>query len=325
MRETGYPDQITETLRIGIINHLTGKISSKLWNTIGAGISSQQFWRYSQSRSGIKNTQSSRIVKGNGLWIPMSQILQHFNNRRIIVAQNIQLYQTAADGMIIKMGGNGFRGQIICRMLQRCKEMHIHIARHYHDTRWMLACGTLYSLTACRHMANKGLPLGLSLFLVVFLHKTVGGLIRHCSNGAGSEYIVLAKKLLCVLMSHRLIFTREVQINIWYLISIKAQEHCKRNFVTILQHIGTTHRTFLIWQIIAAAIGAIQHKLAMLAIRTTPMRWQRIYLCNICHGSHKGGTYRTSGTYQITIYIGFPHQLMSNEIQHGEAMSNNWL
>ena len=232
------------------------------------------------------------------------------------MAQNIQLYQTAADGMIIKMGGNGFRGQIICRMLQRGKEMYIHIPRHYHDTRWMLTCGTLYSLTACRHMANKGLPLGLSLFLIVFLHKAIGSLIRHRSNRACSEYIVLAKKLLCVFMCHRLIFTREVQINIWYFIAIKAQEHRKRNFVTILQHIGTTHRTFLIWQIIAAAIGAIQHKLAMLAIRTTPMGWQRIYLCNICHGSHKGGTYRTSGAYQITIYIGFPHQLMGNEIQH---------
>ena len=150
------------------------------------------------------------------------------------MAQNIQLYQTAADGVIIKMGGNGFRGQIICRMLQRCKEMHIHITRHYHDARWMLACGPLYPLTACRHMANKGLSLGLSLFLIVFLHKAIGGLIRHRGNRTGSEYIVLAKKLLCVLMSHRLIFTREVQINIWYLIAIKAQEHRKRNFVTIL-------------------------------------------------------------------------------------------
>ena len=124
--------------------------------------------------------------------------------------------------MIIKMCRNSFRVQIICRMLQRGKEMHIHITGHYHDASRMLACGTLYPLTACRHMANKGLPLGLSFFLIVFLHKAIGGFICHCSNRAGSEYIVLAKKLLCVLMSHRLIFTREVQINIWYFVAIKT-------------------------------------------------------------------------------------------------------
>ena len=36
----------------------------------------------------------------------MGKILQHLNYRRIIVAQNIQLNQTAGDGMIIEMSGN---------------------------------------------------------------------------------------------------------------------------------------------------------------------------------------------------------------------------
>ena len=55
------------------------------------------------------------------------------------------------------------------------------------------------------------------------------------------------------------------------------------------------------------------------------MRWQWIYLSNIRHGSHKGGTNRPTGAYQVAIQIGFTHQPLSNQIQHRKTMGYNWL
>ena len=166
--------------------------------------------------------------------------------------------------------------------------MHIHITGHYHNTSRMLSCGALNSITANGHLINVGLPLGLPLFLKVFSHKAIGGFLRHSTNGTGTEYIILTEKLLSVLMSHWLVFTREIKVNIRNLITIKAQEYGKWNLVAILYHISTANRTVLIRQIIATAIGTICNKLTMLTVWTPPMRWQWIYLGNIRHSCHKG-------------------------------------
>ena len=152
----------------------------------------------------------------------MCKVLQHFYYRRIIVTQNIQLNQSTGNGMIIKMGCNGGRGLIISRMLQGSKEMHIHIPGYYHNSSRMLTGGTLYPITADSHLIYIGLPLGLPLFLIILAYKAIGGLLRHCTNRASPKHIVLAKQLFRIFVSHWLIFTGEIQINIRHLIPIKA-------------------------------------------------------------------------------------------------------
>ena len=190
--------------------------------------------------------------------------------------------------MIVKVGGDDTAIHIIGRMLYRREKMHIHIARHYHDASWMLASGTLDSHAALSQTIYIGNMFSLSFFFEEFFHIAKSCLICHSLDRTGLINIILAKENLRIFMCHRLIDTREVQVDIRHLVSIKTKENCKRNIMTILHHFGPANWAILIRQIIATAVGTICYKLTMLAVRTAPMRWQRIYLGNIRHGCYKG-------------------------------------
>ena len=94
--------------------------------------------------------------------------------------------------------------------------------------------------------------------------------------------------------------------------------------MSVLQKPCPADRTFAIGQVIAAADRSVRYKLAEFAVWAAPMRRQRIYLRDVGHRRHKGGTDRTTGAYQIAIVIGFLHELMGNEIEHRKAMPDDW-
>ena len=50
---------------------------------------------------------------------------------------------------------------------------------------------------------------------------------------------------------------------------------------------------------------------------------QRIYFRNTGHRCCKRRSYRSSGTYQISILIGFPHQFLRNDIHNRITVGNN--
>ena len=140
----------------------------------------------------------------------MCKILQHLDDRWIIVSENIQLDKTAADGMIIKM--RRYTGSIllICWSLNRRKMMYIHISRNNHNTARMLASSALNACTACSQAGKKRRPLAHALFLEILPYITICGFFSNCCNCTCTKYVVLAKKLLCIFVSHRLIITREI-------------------------------------------------------------------------------------------------------------------
>ena len=121
-----------------------------------------------------------------------------------------------------------------------------------------------------------------------------------------------------------LIYSREVQVNIWYFVAVETEEDRKGDIMPILQKRRTADRADLVRQVIAAAVGTVCNELAILAMWATPMRRQRIYLRDVGHRRHKGGSDRTTGAYQIAIVIGFLHELMGNEIEHRKAMPDDW-
>ena len=53
------------------------------------------------------------------------------------------------------------------------------------------------------------------------------------------------------------------------------------------------------------------------------MRRQRIYFRNTGHGGCQGRSYGTSGSNQIAVRIGFPHQLLGNDVHHRISIGNN--
>ena len=62
-----------------------------------------------------------------------------------------------------------------------------------------------------------------------------------------------------------------------------------------------------------------------MTLGTDIVRTQRIYFRNSRHGSNERGTYRSTGAYQITVIIRFPHQLLGNDVHHGESISDDGL
>ena len=66
--------------------------------------------------------------------------------------------------------------------------------------------------------------------------------------------------------------------------------------------------------------NAIIRKIRIFAIRTTIMRFERIYLRNTCHICHKRRTNRTSRAYNIAIFVRFPNQFLRNDIHHGKSI-----
>ena len=53
------------------------------------------------------------------------------------------------------------------------------------------------------------------------------------------------------------------------------------------------------------------------------MRTERIYLGNTCHGGDKGRSYRSTGTYQIAVLIGLPHQFLCDDLHHGITIADD--
>ena len=91
----------------------------------------------------------------------------------------------------------------------------------------------------------------------------------------------------------------------------------------------TTHRAVLVRHIAARhsciSFHIIRVKVTVMTLGTDIVRTQRIYFRNSRHGSNERGTYRSTGAYQIAVIIGFPHQLLGNDVHHGESISDDGL
>ena len=249
------------------------------------------------------------------------------------MAQNIQLNQTVIDAVIIIVSSNRSAILIIGRTVHRRNIMDIHITRYNHDAAGMLARSALDAGKAFNqrsHMRRMHMQI---LALVIFSDKAYRRFVGDSSNRTGAANIVAAEKLLGVLVRHALVghsrriiginTTGEVQINIRNLVTMEAQENCKRDIVTVAQHPRAAFGTILRRQV-KAAVDLIVHKeFAVTAMRTAVMRLQRIYLGNIQHRSNKGRAYAATRAYQVTAVDRMLNQLMRNIIQYGETVADN--
>ena len=50
---------------------------------------------------------------------------------------------------------------------------------------------------------------------------------------------------------------------------------------------------------------------------------QRIYLRDTGHSGHKGGAYGATGSHQISVLIGLPHQLLCNDIHNRKSVGDD--
>ena len=105
--KAGNTDQIRKTGWLCLLNHSDYKICSKLRNSQTSKRTSSNILRFdSQCLRTGKQGHYLFIIQRNILGVCIGQILQHTDDRRIIVSQNVQFKKVSVNGMIIKMCGN---------------------------------------------------------------------------------------------------------------------------------------------------------------------------------------------------------------------------
>ena len=170
--------------------------------------------------------------------------------------------------MEVKVGGLPLSCHIVSWILDRCKVINIHVVRDYNDSARVLSSRPLDSSGSLRQTLNFGVSVELPIVALVALDKSISRLSRNGTNGSSPKCILLTKNITHIQVSARLIFPREVQINIRYLVPVKSKEGLKRNILTILAQLVTTFWTVLIRHIKARTIRSIRDELAVLTFAT---------------------------------------------------------
>ena len=243
--------------------------------------------------------------------------------------QQVQLQQTTADGMIVKMCGCDCGIHIVCRSLNGTKFIDIMVTGYNHQTTGVLPCGSLDTSTSIHQTGNLRIMGSDFPFIKIFFHKTISRFICQGANGTGFEHMPYAEQFFCIGMGCLLIFPRKVQVNIRFFIPFKSKECLEWNIVTILMHECTAFRAVHIRHVTSAGFfhgvrfHQIRIKVGIFAVRANIMGWQRVYLRNPCHVCRKGRTYGTTGTNQIAVSHRFPYQFLRNDIKHRIAVADD--
>ena len=243
------------------------------------------------------------------------------------MSQYIQFQQVVVNGVVIKVGRHRAGGHIIGRMLNGGEGVDVLPVGQNDDTARMLARGSSNPHTALDNPVNLTVALPVSPLLIVILHIAVSRLVRQRTDGARPVGLSFSKDNLRVVVGLTLVLTGEVQVDIRLLVSLEAQEGLKGDIVPVLHKRLPADRTQLIRHITAGHTGEFLHvlrvKVGVMTFGTVVMGTQRVYLGDTGHGSHKGGAHRTSGTNQIAVLIGLPHQLLGDDIHHGESVADD--
>ena len=125
------------------------------------------------------------------------------------------------------MSCNNINTHIICRFLYRCKAVNLFIIRCNYDTTRMLTTGSFNIDTTFGKSFNLSPFLFHTLISTIILGKKYSRLLSNGTNCTSLKGMVSTKYFSYIRMSFRLIFSREVKVNIRLLISLKSKESFK--------------------------------------------------------------------------------------------------
>ena len=241
--------------------------------------------------------------------------------------ENVQLQQVVVDGMVVKMGRDDIRRHIVGRVLDRREGVDLLPVGQHHDAAGMLAGGTPHAHAALDDPVDLAGALVLAPLLVIVFHIAEGRLVRQGTDGPGPEGLALSEDDLRVLVGLGLVVAGEIQVDIRLLVPLEAQEGLEGNVKAVLLKGPSADRAGLVRHIAAGRSRVFPHflrlEITVVAGGTVIMGRQGVDLRDSRHGRHKGGADRTSRSHQIAVVVGLPHQLLGDDIHHGEAVGND--
>ena len=226
-----------------------------------------------------------------------------------IVSEYIQLKQIFIDLVVIEMSRDHICITLVGRLLYRTEFIYLVIVRHNYDASGMLPCRPLDAGTALYEIVDIVFIRVYVIILNIVLDITKSSFVSYRRYSSGLENIFLSEYLTYITVSHRLVFTGEVQVYIRFLVPLKSQEGRKGYIQTFLLHPDSAFRAHLLRHVVTCIIFIrLIRPLEMLAGRADIVRSQRIDLSYSRHGCGKGRTYRSSGSYEISVRIGLVDQ-----------------
>ena len=122
-------------------------------------------------------------------------------------------------------------------------------------------------------------------------------------------------------MNVGLVHAGEVQVDIRFLIAVKAQEGFKRDIVAVHDHGFAADRAFFIRQVKAVHRHAIINPLTVLALGAQVVRRHGVDLRNAGKVRHSAGSDRATAAHLVAACVGKRHQLDRNDIQNSVTMT----
>ena len=326
VRQAGNRNQLGKGRGMRLLDHAAHELCTKLRHRQTAeiaqnGVGVRVFARVLQRLARMEQAHRVRVVKRNLLCVDAGQVFQMLNHGRIIVSQLVELQKVRVDRVIFKMGGDDIRIRVICGMLHRTDIVNLDFLGHDNYAAGMLPRCAAHARAARRKAVFLGARALDAALIHILFDVTVRGFFRDRADRACAEHMVVPENLACIPVNARLIFTREIQVDIRHFIALETEKRLERDVKSLFGQRFSAIRTDFIRQIDAAGVFLVP--LDVFIIRAQIVRRKRVYLGDIRHKRRKRRADRTTRTNQIAVCERLGHQLLRDDVHNRVAVADN--
>ena len=324
MAQAGNTHQLLHGRGFGVVQHAADEVGAEFGDAQRAGGAVDVLRGHAQGVRAGEEGSYRDVVQGDGLGGGVGDLRQHVQDRRVHVAQTVQLDQNVMHGVEVEMGGVEVGIEVIRRVLHGGELADVVLLGHDDHAARVLTGGLLHALAAGGEAFLLGVA-GLDAPLLEVLgHVAVSGLFRQTGNGASAEDVILAEELFHVMVGAVLIFAGEVQVDIGHLVALEAQEDLEGDVKAVLGQVLAAEGAVLVRQVNAHLVGGLVHvEEALAAVDAAVMGRERVDLRDAAHMRHEGRAHRAAGAHQIAVVVGLLHQLLGDVVQRRKAVADD--
>ena len=213
------------------------------------------------------------------------------------------------------MRGDRVAVGVVRRVLDGAEIFDIQIVRHDDEAAGVLTRRAAHADAARRQAVDLGIARGDAVFLDVFFDEAVGRFFRERTDRARAEHLGLSEHLDRVRVCARLIFAREVQVDIRHLAAAVAKKGLKRNIEAVLDVFRAADGAHLVGHIRAAAVLAAV-ELHVAAFGAAIVRRQGVDLGDARHIRHERRADRASRANEIAALKRALHELLRRHVNN---------
>ena len=191
----------------------------------------------------------------------------------------------------------------------------------------MLPGGTLDAQKMLAHALDLGAALSDALLFVVFVDDGAADVVLDGLDRAGLEGLPFSENDFGVGVGLRLVFAREVQVDVRLLVALEAHEGLEGDVAAVFQKLRSALRTDLVRHVPAGVVligaGLLGVEFRIAAVRAAVMRRQRIHFRDLVHGRGQGGADGAAASDQIAVGKRLADELVRNRVHDRVAVGND--